>query len=120
MAVQLATLDLLTEKSRFDPEAARAIGNAITMEISSALKQLATQQDVTSIRSDIAAVALSLRHEMSLLAIELRTDLKQDFARTLVSSSELKADLVQWTFAAMIGQAALILGITYFMLQQLR
>lgn len=47
MAMPLAALDVLTTKGRFAPEAARAIGEAMDLQIESSLGNLATKQQLT-------------------------------------------------------------------------
>lgn len=106
MAVQVATLDILSERAGFNAEAARAVGDAIIMEINQSRNDLATKRDVEEVNQ-------KLRAEFVLIRNEFRSELKAGLA-------ELKADMARWMFAALIGQTALILSIVYFMLQHLR
>ena len=46
----VATLDILTEKGGFDPQAARAIGEAIDLEIARSRDSSATREDVAECR----------------------------------------------------------------------
>jgi hypothetical protein len=112
MVVQVATLDILTERACFNPEVARAIGDAIAMEISHSREELATKADLTKeiaeVRREIIEVRFELKQEIALL----RADMKASFAET-------KSDCLRWMFAAMAGQTALILSIVYFMIQRL-
>jgi DNA anti-recombination protein RmuC len=77
MSVQVATLDILTEQGRFEPEVARAIGNAIDMEIASATHPLATREDVKDARVETRQMLIELRAEMRQLNVELRADMYQ-------------------------------------------
>jgi len=106
MAVQPASLEVL-EKAAVPPAQARAIVQAIEIEIAGAKDTLATKQDM-----------LILRHEMA----ELRTELRQDMA-DLRHGFELRlASTVTQPqlYAALLGQMALLLGIAYFFVSHLQ
>lgn len=49
----VATLDILTEKGGFDPRAARAIGEAIDLEIARSREVSATREDVSDCRRSL-------------------------------------------------------------------
>jgi hypothetical protein len=97
--MQVETLDLLTAKGRFDPQTARAIGEAISLETRRSTDSLATKQDLVELRA----------HSKSDVA-ELRTEMK-------VELQSVKAELVRWIFLTMMGQSAMLLGGMYFLLQ---
>ena len=109
MAVQLATLDILTDRARFEPEVARAIGDAITMEINHSRDTLATRADVIAFRAEFEAFRTGTRQEFVLVRAEIK-----------VAMAECKSAILRWMFAAMATQTALLVGIMYFMLQHLR
>ena len=77
MSVQVATLDILTEQGHFEPEVARAIGNAIDMEIAFSSNALATREDVKEVRVEIWQLAIELRGEMSQLSTDLRSEMSE-------------------------------------------
>ena len=106
MAVQPASLEVL-EKAAVPPVQARAIVQAIEIEIAGAKETLATKQDV-----------LILRHEIA----EMRTELRQEIAG-LRHSFELKLASTatqSQLYGAILGQMALLLGIAYFFVSHLQ
>lgn len=78
----VATLDILTEKGGFNPEAARAIGEAIDLEIARSRDASATKEDVSECRR-------SLRDEIE--ALRAKTD--RNFATMRVEFSAVRAEL---------------------------
>ena len=122
MAVQPASLEIL-ERAAVPPAQARAIVQAIEIEIAGAKETLATKQDILILRHEMAEMRTELRQEMAKLGTELRqemsglrTELRQDMA-DLRHSFELKfASTVTQPqlYGAILGQMALLLGIAYF------
>ena len=96
MAVQAASLEIL-EKAAVPPAQARAIVQAIEIQIAAAKDTLATKQDI-----------LILRHEIVELRHEIEGKLSQsDFHAAMTSS-------VRHMYGAIMGQFALLLGVAYF------
>ena len=96
MAVLAASLEIL-EKAAVPPAQARAIVQAIEIEIAGAKDTLATKQDI-----------LILRHEIVELRHEIEGKLSQsDFHAAMTSS-------VRHMYGAIMGQFALLLGVAYF------
>ena len=142
----VATLDILTEKGGFNPEAARAIGEAIELEIARSRETAATKEDVSECRSALrdeigalradmdrsfAAVRSELKEAISGLRAELKEDisglraeLKQDAnelrAEIKVSAQTTKAELIRWVFVFVMGQFAMLLGVLYFFVRYLK
>jgi hypothetical protein len=117
MAVQPASLEVL-EKAAVPPAQARAIVQAIEIEIAGAKDTLATRQDMLILRHEMAELRTQLRQEMG----ELRTELRQDMAG-LRHSFELRlASTVTQPqlYGALLGQMALLLGIAYFFVTHLQ
>jgi hypothetical protein len=111
LAVQPASLEVL-EKAAVPPAQARAIVQAIEIEIAGARDTLATRQDMLILRHEMAELRTELRQQMA----ELRSELRQDMA-DLRHSFELKlASTVTHPhlYGAILGQMALLLGIAYF------
>ena len=131
----VATLDILTEKGGFDPQAARAIGEAIDLEIARSRDSSATREDVAECRHALGEGIGELRSEMSSLRAELkgnvsalRAELKEDMSTLRADSDRnlsalrvdmqtMKADVVRWIFAAIMGQTAMLLGVLYFFMK---
>ena len=95
--MSLATLEIL-EQAQFPPGQARAIAKALEIDG-------AARREDSAAKVDLA----EFRHAMDerLGKMELRTETQ-------------KAELVRWVFTVVIGQTAVTLGFTYFMLQHLR
>ena len=89
MAVQAASLEIL-EKAAVPPAQARAIVQAIEIEIAGAKDTLATKQDI-----------LVLRHEFMEKLSEMRT---------AIAGTVTHVQL----YAALSAQTALLLGMAYF------
>ncbi len=118
MAVQAASLEIL-EKAAVPPAQARAIVQAIEIEIAGAKDTLATKQDVLILRHEIAELRTELRSEIAELRTELRskmTELRREVEGKL-SQSEFHAAMtssVRHMYGAIMGQFALLLGVAYF------
>ncbi|TLZ41274.1 MAG: hypothetical protein E6K23_07370 [Gammaproteobacteria bacterium] len=95
-AVQAASLEIL-EKADVPPAQARAIVQAMEIQIAGARDTLATKHDL-----------LVLRNELSEKIGDLRTEM-----HGLASSN------VRQRYAAMLGQTAVLLGIAYFFVAHL-
>lgn len=117
MAVQIATLDILTRRAHFEPEVARAIGDAIDLEMNTSRDQLATKSELKAeialLRSDLKSGLAELRAEIKQDIAKLRAEVKEDIANC-------KADMIRWMFSAMLAQTMLFVGLMYFMLQHMR
>jgi len=128
MAVQPASLEVL-EKAAVPPAQARAIVQAIEIEIAGAKDTLATRQDMLILRHEMAELHTELRQEMG----ELRTELRQEMGEL---RTELRRDMMDLRhsfelrfastvtqpqlYAALLGQMALLLGIAYFFVTHLQ
>jgi hypothetical protein len=106
MAVQPASLEVL-EKAAVPPAQARAIVQAIEIEIAGARDTLATRQDMLILRHEMAELRAELRQEMT----DLRHSLELKIAST-VTQPQL--------YGAIVGQMALLLGIAYFFVTHLQ
>ena len=117
MAVQPASLEVL-EKAAVPPAQARAIVQAIDIEIAGAKDTLATKQDILILRHEMSELRAELRQEMA----GLRTELRQEMA-DLRHGFEVKfaSTVTQPQFyTAILGQMALLLGIAYFFVTHLQ
>lgn len=93
----VATLDILTEKGGFNPQAARAIGEAIDLEIARARDLSATKDDVSECRralsEELGALRVDADRGISAVRSELtvlRTEVKGELAAL---RTELKGDI---------------------------
>jgi hypothetical protein len=139
MAVQPASLEVL-EKAAVPPAQARAIVQAIEIEIAGARDTLATRQDMLIPRHEMAELRTQLRQEMAELRSELRqgmselrTELRQEMAELRGELRQAMADLRHsfelklastvthpHLYGAILGQMALLLGIAYFSVTHLQ
>jgi hypothetical protein len=122
MGMQVAALDILTTKGGFEPAAPRAIGEAMDLQIARSYEDLATNQRLDETRvalnSKIDSVCVELKADIAALEVKLdskiewlRTDLKADMA-------VLEAKLMRWMFAALAGQAVLVVGLMRLFMPQ--
>ena len=144
MDMQVAALDILTTKGGFEPAAARAIGEAMDLQIARSYEDLATNQRLDETRvalnSKIDSVCVELNSKIDSVCVELnskidsvRVELKADIAALEVKldskierlRTDLKADmavleakLVRWMFAALTGQAVLVVGLMRLFMPQ--
>ena len=100
MVVQPASLEIL-EKAALTPAQARAIVQAIEIELAGAKDTLATKHDL-----------LVLRHGLELRIESLRGDLRTEIHAT--AGSGLKQ-----MYGAILGQLAVLLGVAYFFVSHL-
>ena len=120
MAVQPASLEVL-EKAAFPPAQARAVVQAIEIEIAGAKDTLATKQDILMLRHDTKQDILTLRNETKQDILTLRNEMKQDVLMLGQEMAELRSEFhaamsgqVRHMYAAIMGQFALLLGLAYF------
>src|SRR5436853_1868385 len=120
MSMQAASLEVL-EKANLPAPQARAIVQAIEIEIAGACDTLATKQDTLLLRQDMAELGHDLRKEMSELGHDLRQEmsdlrhgleLKIEGMRSEVHASA--SSISRQMYAALLGQMAVLLGIAYF------
>jgi hypothetical protein len=125
----VATLDILTEKGGFNPQAARAIGGeAIDLEIARARDASATREDLSEVRRALSEEGGArgveternisvLRTELSAVRAELKGDISALRTELKVAGQAMKADLVRWVFVFIMGQFAMLLGVLYFFIK---
>ena len=88
--MQVAALDILTTKGRFAPEVARAIGEAMDLQIESTYEGLATAQQLSDTRVGLERLYAELKSEV--IALELRVNAKIE---------AVKVEVLRWMFVAM-------------------
>src|SRR5437588_9312804 len=113
MPVQAASLEIL-EKANVPAPQARAIVQAIEIEMAGARETLATKQDILILRHEMAEMRAELKTETTTLRGDLRSEIhamRGDWRSEMHASSS--GNLWQ-TYAAMLGQVDVLLGVTYF------
>jgi hypothetical protein len=111
MDMQVAALDILTTKGGFEPAAARAIGEAMDLQIARSYEDLATNQrldetrvllkgDITAVEVRLDSVRMELKGDITAVEVRLdsvRMELKGDIAAVDAKVDrfrlELKADI---------------------------
>lgn len=96
MAMQAATLEIL-EKADLPPRQARAIAQAIELEVSAGHSALATRADFVGLQQGLETKLVGVKHDLEL------------------KMSEHKSELVRWVFLCILGQSAMLLGVSYFL-----
>ena len=115
--MHVATLDILTDKGGFNPEAARAIGEAIDLEIARSRDTSASREDVGECRRTLAEDIALLRCATDGNLSGLRSKIEVLCAELKVEMHSVKADVVRWVFVAIMGQTAMLLGVLYFFMK---
>ena len=124
MSMQVASLEVL-EKANLPAPQARAIVQAIEIEIAGARDTLATKQDTLLLRQDMAELGHDLRQEMSKLGHDVRQEmldmrhgleLKIEAVRSEIHASASR--ISRHMYGALLGQMAVLLGIAYFFVAQ--
>jgi hypothetical protein len=109
MSVQAASLEVL-EKANLPAPQARAIVQAIEIEIAGARDTLATKQDTLLLRQDMTELGHDLRQAIS--DIRHGLELKIEGMRSEIHASA--TSISRQMYAALLGQMAVLLGIAYF------
>src|SRR3989440_11502549 len=109
MSRQAASLEVLAKADVPAPQA-RAIVQAIEIEIAGARDTLATKQDTLLLRQDTAELGHDVRQEMSDMRHGL--ELKIEGVRSEIHASA--SSISRQMYAALLGQMAVLLGIAYF------
>jgi hypothetical protein len=76
MDMQVAALDILITKGRFAPEAARAIGEAMDLQIARSHEDLATSQQLkeTNVKLESGIAALDAKIESGIAALDAKIE----------------------------------------------
>jgi hypothetical protein len=131
MAMQAATLEIL-EKADLPPRQARAIAQAIELEVSAGHASLVTRSDLLEVKHEIQVLKQDfqmvkqdfqvVKQDLQVVKQDLQV-VKQDLQ---VVKQELRADIaesksevVRWVFLCILGQSAMLLGIGYFLLHHI-
>jgi hypothetical protein len=123
MAMSLAALEIL-EQAQFPPAQARAIARVLEAEGVARNEGLVTRSDLARLESSFGGTLQQMgsSFDVKLQQMESSFDVKLQKmeSRLDVKIESVKTDCVRWTFLAMAGQATMLAGLMYFMLQNLR
>lgn len=126
MAMSIAALEAL-EKADFAPQQARALTHVLEMEASARFETLATKADLAIVKSDLEKVRLELKSEMTGLRSEVALQIKDvksevsELRQSLrVEIQTTQAENMRFTLLATFGQVAMLAGLMYFFLENLR
>ncbi|HEX5047568.1 MAG TPA: hypothetical protein VFX89_10635 [Gammaproteobacteria bacterium] len=110
MSMQAESLEVL-ERAHASPELARAIVRAIEIETAAGKHGLATKHDVLLLGTELRGEMRALANKTELA--DLRGDLKAEIHQAVSGST-------RQMYLAVLGQTAVMLGFTYFLVTQLR
>ena len=124
MPVQAASLEIL-EKANVPAPQARAIVQAIEIEMAGARETLATKQDILILRHEMAEMRAELKTETASLRGDLRSEIHAMRGDLRSEMHAMRGDLrsevhaiasgnLRQMYAAMLGQLAVLLGVAYF------
>ena len=112
--------DLLTNK--FGKEAAEGLTSYIDLKIDSGIEikeaRLATRQDISDVRKEIADVKINLTREIADVKINLTREIaniKMDLTKEIAN---VKTEVIKWMFIFWIGQVAVTFGFILLFLKR--
>ena len=117
--MQAESLEVL-EKAAVAPTQARAIVRAIEIEIAGAKDTLATKHDLVLLRSELALLRQDVRHEISELRVEVKSDLAKLESKLEGKIHESATSIARQMYTAVLGQMAVLLGFAYFFATHVR
>jgi hypothetical protein len=117
--MEAASLEVL-EKANVPAQQARAIVQAIEIELTGARNTLATKQDLTELRlatkQDLTEFRLATKQDVT----ELRVETKVELAR-LETKIEASTQSTLWhLYTALLAQLGVLLSATYFFVTHLK
>ena len=109
MAIHAAVVEILIEKSHFEPEVALGIAEAIEVSIVRAEWVTVPILDgrLASIEARFNALEVRFNASIQELRHELKSDILRLEARFEARLEQTKAELVRWVFLVMLGNVAL-------------
>jgi hypothetical protein len=121
MALHAATVEILVEKAKFEPQVALGIAEAIELAMTQAQFVTVPILDARlhEVRAEIRVLEGKLdtstqqhKADMQRLSAELDAKLIALFAKMETKLAETEAKLVRWVFLVMLGNVALSLAAT--------
>jgi hypothetical protein len=121
MALHAATVEILIEKAKFEPEVALGIAEAIELAMTQA--QFVTvpildarlhevRAEIRVLEGKLDASTQERKADMQRLCAELDAKLNAQFAKMETKLAQMEAKLVRWVFLVMLGNVALSLAAT--------
>jgi len=113
MAIHAEAVEILVRKSRFEPEVALGVAEAI--EVSINLAQLVTIPVLdarilelkTELKAEIQALRLEFKTEFQGLRLEFKTELADGLGKLSMEIQKVNANLMRWVLLTMLGSTAL-------------
>ena len=121
MALHAATVGILVEKAKFEPEVALGVAEAIELAMTQA--QFVTvpildarlhevRAEIRVLEGKLDARVQELKADMQRLSADVDAKLEARFAKMETRLAEMEAKLVRWVFLVMLGNVALSLAAT--------
>ena len=118
MAIHAATVGILIEKSKFEPEVALGVAEAIDLAMTQAqfvtvpildarLHEIKTELRVLADKVDTKLDTSTYKADMQRFSAEFNAKLTTLDAKLDTKLAELEARLVRWVFLVMLGNVAL-------------
>ena len=109
MAIHAEAVEILVRKSRFEPEVALGVAEAI--EVSIKLAQLVTVPDLDArlleLKTELKAEIQALRLEFKTDFGKLSTEIQKVNANLSTEIQKVNANLMRWVLLTMLGSTAL-------------
>jgi hypothetical protein len=105
MALHAATVDILIEKAKFEPQVAIGVAEAIELAMTQA--QFVTVPILDARLHEVRAEIRVLEGKLERLTAELNANMDANYAKVEMKLAEMEAKLVRWVFLVMLGNVAL-------------
>jgi len=121
MALHAATVEILLEKAKFEPEVALGVAEAIELAMTQAqfvtvpildARLHGVSAEIRVLEGKLDASIKEHKADMQRLSAELDAKLNAQAARMETKLAEMEAKLVRWVFLVMLGNVALSLAAT--------
>ncbi len=110
MALHAATVGILVEKAKFEPEVALGVAEAIELAMTQA--QFVTVPILDARLHEVRAEIRVLEGKLDASAKEHKADMQRLAAELNAKIAQMEARLVRWIFLVMLGNVALSLVAT--------
>jgi hypothetical protein len=108
MALHAATIGILVEKAKFEPEVALGVAEAIELAMTQA--QFVTVPILDARLHEVRAEIRVLEGKLDASIREHKADMQRLGAEVNAKLAEMEAKLVRWVFLVMLGNVALSLA----------
>ena len=110
MALHAATVEILVEKAKFEPEVALGVAEAIELAMTQA--QFVTVPILDARLHEVRAEIRVLEGKLDASIKELKADMQRLAAEINAKLAQMEARLVRWVFLVMLGNVALSVAAT--------